>query len=130
MNSSKQKISIYASIVLIGICILIITSFKTQNMDTKPAYCIFDNVQINDSTKLEEYKNKVFSVVEKFGGKYIVAGGEMELIEGDWNPHFIVMIKFPSYEQAKKWYNSTEYRDLKKLRYSSGKFDAIIVEGL
>lgn len=133
MNLKKSKFGIYIC-ALFGIIIIITTSFKTLNIDTnqntKPAYCIFDNVQINDSTKLEEYKNKVFSVVEKYEGKYVVAGGEMELIEGDWKPHFIVMIKFPSYVQAKKWYDSPEYRDLKKLRHSSGKFDAIIVEGL
>ena len=134
MPTRKQELRIYGTILLLASIFFLITSFKTQNMDneqnTGPAYCIFDNVQINNSTKLEEYKNNVFSVVEKFEGKYVIAGGQMEVIEGNWNPHFIVMIKFSSYSQAKKWYNSPEYRDLKKLRQSSGEFDAIIVEGL
>jgi len=80
MNLKKSKFGIYIC-ALFGIIIIITTSFKTLNIDTnqntKPAYCIFDNVQINDSTKLEEYKNKVFSVVEKYEGKYVVAGGEI-----------------------------------------------------
>ncbi|CAM1362825.1 conserved hypothetical protein [Tenacibaculum sediminilitoris] len=104
------------------------TSFKQNEM--KPAYCLFENVNITDSAKLEEYKKNVFPVVEKFGGKYIVASGQIRNVEGDWNPQVLVMIQFSTFEQANKWYDSEDYKELKTLRRSSGEFNAVIMEAL
>jgi len=125
----NRKFILYSvcSILSIG-AIIILTSFKQNEM--KPAYCLFENVKITDSTKLEEYKKNVFPIVERFGGKYIVAGGQIRNIEGDWNPQFLVMIQFPSLEQANKWYDSEDYKELKALRHSSGEFNAVIMEAL
>ena len=103
---------------------------ETQTNGTGKAYCLFDNIEINDLTKLEEYKEKVFPVVTAFGGKYLVASNRIRIVEGSWQPNHLVMIEFPSYEQANLWYDSDEYKELKNLRHSSGTFDGIIVEGL
>lgn len=102
----------------------------TQTNGAGRAFCLFDNIEINDRAKLEEYKEKVFPVVAAFGGKYIVAGERIRVVEGNWQPRFLVMIEFPGYDEANRWYESDEYRELKTLRQSSGKFDGIIVEGL
>ena len=48
-----------------------------------PAYCFFDVREINDKEKLGDYRSKVFSTVEQYGGRYIVLGGQFEVIEGD-----------------------------------------------
>ena len=103
---------------------------ETQTNATSRAYCLFDNIAINDLSKLEEYKEKVFPVVTSFGGKYLVASNRIRVVEGTWQPSHLVMIEFPSYEEANRWYDSEEYRELKNLRHSSGRFDGIIVEGL
>ncbi len=103
---------------------------ETQTKQNGKAYCLFDNIAINDLAKLEEYKEKVFPVVTAFGGKYLVASNRIRVVEGNWQPHHLVMIEFPSYEDANRWYDSEEYEALKNLRQSSGKFDGIIVEGL
>jgi uncharacterized protein (DUF1330 family) len=102
---------------------------KNENQ-TGRAFCLFDNLDITDYAKLEEYKQKVFPVVTKFGGKYSIAGERIRVVEGDWNPRYLVMIEFPSFDQANLWYDSEEYQELKDLRKSSGIFDGIIVEGL
>ncbi|MCG8432671.1 MAG: DUF1330 domain-containing protein [Gammaproteobacteria bacterium] len=94
------------------------------------AYCLFDNVEVTDLAKLEEYKTRVAPVVEKFGGRYVVLGGEFEVTEGDWSPAFPVMIEFPSLEKAREWYGSEEYRELKALRLSASKANAVFMEGL
>lgn len=94
---------------------------------SKPVYCLFENVKITDSTKFDTYKKSVSSIVEKFGGKYIVAG-KPKALEGQWNPESLVMIKFPSLEQARKWYNSQDYKTLKAIRHASGEFNAVIME--
>ena len=94
------------------------------------AYCFFDNLEVTDAAKLEEYKNRVAPVVEKYGGRYIVLGGKMDVVEGDWQPVFPVIIEFSSLEQAHRWYASDEYRELKALRLSAVRSNAVFIEGL
>jgi len=95
----------------------------------KQAYCIFENVKINEPKKLEEYREKVPPIVAQFGGSYLAAGDQIRHTEGDWKPGFLVIIQFPSLEQANNWYDSEEYRAMRELRKSAGEFKAIIVEG-
>lgn len=47
------------------------------------AYCFFDNLEVTDPDKLEEYKTSAAPVVEQYGGCYIVLGGKMEVTKGD-----------------------------------------------
>lgn len=94
------------------------------------AYCIFDNLVVKDGAKLEEYKTKVVPVVEKYGGKYLVLGGDTLVVEGNWKPVYLVMIEFPSLELAKGWYYSEEYRALKALRLSATESNGAILEGI
>ena len=62
---------------------------------------------------MKKYKEKASAVVEQYGGKYLVLGGRTDLMEGDWKPVFPVIIEFSSLEQAHRWYDSEEYRELK-----------------
>lgn len=94
------------------------------------AYCLFDNVQVNDVKKLEAYKEKAGPLVARYDGNYIILGGQFSVVEGNWRPTFLVMIEFPSYEKANQWYHSEEYRELKALRLSAVESNAIIVEGI
>ena len=94
------------------------------------AYCLFDIQQVTDPVKMEEYRRRIVPVVEKFSGRYIVAGGKLDAVEGAWRPVFPVLIQFPSLEQAHKWYNAEEYRELKALRLSACKCNAVFMEGL
>ena len=94
-----------------------------------PSYVLFDNLEIHDPAKLESYKSRVVPVVQKFGGRYVVLGGKVDLVEGAWRPQFPVMIEFPTLQHARDWYASDEYRDLRALRLSAGKFNAVFIEG-
>lgn len=94
------------------------------------AYCLFDNLDVSDPHKLDEYKQRVAPVVEKFGGRYVVMGGPVERVEGDWSPTFPVMIEFPSLEKAKQWYASDDYAELKALRLSAVTSNGVIIAGV
>ncbi len=94
------------------------------------AYCLFDNLEVTDPAKLEEYKVRVAPVVADYGGRYVVMGGRMETVEGSWSPTFPVMIEFPNLDQALKWYNSDQYRDLKALRHQAVRCNAVFMEGV
>src|SRR5438128_6094176 len=80
-----------------------------------PAYFIVDN-EVTDQAGFEEYRKQVPGTVEKYGGKFLVRGGQVQTLEGDWKPRRIVVTEFPSIEQARRWYDSEEYRALKALR--------------
>lgn len=95
-----------------------------------PAYCLLDNLEVTDPEKLEQYRRDVGTVVRAFGGRYVVLGGKVARVEGDWKPTFPVMIEFPSFDQAQRWYDSEAYRELKALRLSAGRFNAVLIEGL
>ena len=75
------------------------------------------------------YGKLVPSLVEKHGGEYIVRGGESMVIEGKWAYPRTVVIKFPSYEKAIKFYNSDEYKPIKQIRLENAESNAIIIEG-
>ena len=93
------------------------------------AYCFFDNLEVTDPAKLEEYKSLVAPVVGEYGGRYIVVGGKMDIVEGDWQPTFPVILEFPSLEQAYGWYDSDVYRELKALRLSAVRSNAVFIDG-
>jgi uncharacterized protein (DUF1330 family) len=94
-----------------------------------PAYFIVD-IDVTDPTAFEEYRKAVPATVEKYGGKFLVRGGHMEVVEGSWRPKRVVVAEFPSLEQAKLWYDSEEYRALKALRLRTSKGNVILVEGV
>jgi uncharacterized protein (DUF1330 family) len=94
-----------------------------------PAYFIVDN-PVTDSAGFEEYRKQVPGTVEKYGGKFLVRGGQMQTLEGDWKPKRIVVTEFPSIEQARRWYDSGEYRALKALRLRTARGGVVLVEGV
>ena len=93
------------------------------------AYLIVD-IDIHDAAGLEEYRKQVPATVTKYGGRFIVRGGKYERLEGDWHPKRLVLLEFPSVEQARRWYDSEEYRPLKAMRLKASNGNLILVEGV
>jgi len=93
------------------------------------AYVIVE-IEIVDPVGYEEYKKLAGATVEKYGGKYIVRGGAVETLEGDWNPKRIVILEFDSIQRAKEWLNCEEYREPRKMRQRTAKTKMILVEGV
>ncbi len=94
-----------------------------------PAYFIVDN-EVTDPAGFEEYRRKVPGTVEKYGGKFLVRGGQVQTLEGDWKPKRVVVTEFPTLEQARRWYDSEEYRALKALRLRTARGSVVLVEGV
>jgi uncharacterized protein (DUF1330 family) len=92
------------------------------------AYLIAE-IEVTDPAAYEDYRKQVPGVVEKYKGKFIVRGGKIESMEGGWAPKRMVVVEFPSMDQALKFYRSPEYRPLIALRQSASKGKLIIVEG-
>jgi uncharacterized protein (DUF1330 family) len=80
------------------------------------AYFLVDIREIKDPAKMEQYRAHVAAIVEKFGGRYLVRGGAFDVVEGTYQPVRLAMLEFPSMDQARRWYDSEEYREFKQLR--------------
>lgn len=92
------------------------------------AYIIVD-VKVNHATRYEDYKKLTPASLQPFGGKFIVRGGAVTTFEGEWNPERIVIIEFPSPQQAKAWWSSEEYAPAKAIRQANAETRMIMVEG-
>jgi uncharacterized protein (DUF1330 family) len=93
------------------------------------AYVIVE-IDVHDPVGYEEYKKQASATVHAKGGKYIVRGGKTEVLEGDRQPKRIVVLEFPSMNQAKEWLNCEEYREPRKMRHRTAKTNMILVEGV
>ena len=92
------------------------------------AYVIAD-VNVTDPKTYDEYRKLVPATIDKYGGRFLVRGGAFEIEEGDWKPSRVVVLEFPSMEQARKWYHSKEYAPALALRLKAASTKAILVEG-
>lgn len=93
------------------------------------AYVIV-NDEITDEGTFSEFRKRVGATVEASGGRYLVRGGNAELIEGNWSPGRMVVIEFDDAGAARGWLNSAEYTELKKIRQGSANASLILVEGV
>jgi uncharacterized protein (DUF1330 family) len=87
-------------------------------------------VDVKDPVRYEDYKAMVPPSIAKFGGRFLVRGGKTHTIEGDWSPRRLVIVEFPSVEQAKAWWASPEYAEAKALRQATSESQLLIAEGL
>lgn len=93
------------------------------------AYVIVD-IEVTDPEGYKEYVKAAPQTVELYGGKYIARGGHNETLEGEWQAKRLVILEFPSVEQAKKWLDSPEYAPARKLRHQYARTNMVVVEGL
>jgi uncharacterized protein (DUF1330 family) len=93
-----------------------------------PAYFIAD-VHVTDHEAYDDYKRQVGPQIAKFGGRFLVRGGNPVVLEGSWRPDRVVVIEFPNKEAITAWYNSPEYAPLIVLRQSAATNHLIAVEG-
>ena len=94
-----------------------------------PAYVIVET-DITDPEQYERYKAASPGAVAAGGGRFLVRGGELAVLEGDWSPSRLVMVEFPDLESARRWYVSEGYEQAKKLREGAANLRMVAVEGL
>jgi uncharacterized protein (DUF1330 family) len=94
-----------------------------------PAYLIAET-DILDPEQYEQYKAASPGAVAAGGGRFVVRGGELAVLEGDWNPARLVILEFENLEAAKAFYESPEYQAAIKLREGAAKLNMVAVEGL
>tara|TARA_B100000700_G_scaffold331263_1_gene462704 strand:+ start:4759 stop:5046 length:288 start_codon:yes stop_codon:yes gene_type:complete len=92
------------------------------------AYIIAE-VRVDDPETYKVYQKDTPDTVKKFGGEFIVRGGDPEGIEGDFRESRIVIIKFSSRDKALSWYNSSSYQSIVGIRHSASEGRMVLVDG-
>ena len=93
------------------------------------AYVIVE-VDVTDPETFEEYRKLVPPTLEAFGGRYVARGGEVESLEGGWQPKRIVVIEFDDVASATAWHGSAAYAPARAMRDASARSRMIVVEGV
>jgi uncharacterized protein (DUF1330 family) len=94
-----------------------------------PAYVIVET-DVHDPERYERYKAASPDAVHSGGGRFVARGGELAVLEGDWSPSRLVILEFPDLEAARRWYDSPEYKEAKRLREGAANLRMVAVQGL
>lgn len=94
-----------------------------------PAYVIAET-DVIDPERYEQYKAASPAAIAAGGGRFLVRGGELVVLEGDWQPSRLVMLEFEDLAAAQRWYESEAYRGAKKLREGAAHLRMVAVQGI
>jgi uncharacterized protein (DUF1330 family) len=93
------------------------------------AYVIYQG-EVTDPEQYERYKTRAAQTIEAAGGRYVVRGGEIEVLEGDPPPGRTVVLEFPSRQAALDWYHGPAYADVRPLRKRAARARLYVVDGV
>ena len=93
------------------------------------AYVIVD-IDVADPAGYEEYRTLAPPTIASYGGKFLVRGGKVVTLEGEWSPKRLIVLEFESAKQAKRWYASQEYTEARKVRHRTAITNMVLVEGV
>ena len=91
-------------------------------------YVIFTE-KVNDQEAMGAYAQVAIPTVLAAGGKFIVAGPPVDVLEGEWHGDRTVIVEFVSVEAARGWYNSPEYQAVVSQRHAAAESNAVIIGG-
>ena len=96
-----------------------------------PAAFILVDSLITNPEQFKEYAALAPAAVAAAGGEYLARGGRNETLEGGWNPPRLTVLRFPSYEAAKTFYDGASYQSVRQKRVGATQhFNMVLVEGV
>jgi uncharacterized protein (DUF1330 family) len=93
------------------------------------AYILVD-CKVTDPIRYEKYKALAPAAIARYGGRYLARGGESAVLEGSWQPNRVVVLEFPSVEQARAFYDSPEYVEARAARKGAAQMNMVVVAGV
>ncbi|MDB5080025.1 MAG: hypothetical protein JWP00_1949 [Chloroflexi bacterium] len=91
---------------------------------------VIANIDVKDPEGYAGYSKLARPAIEKYGGKAIVRNGEVDVKEGSWVPKRLVILQFESMEQARKFYDSPEYREARAIREKFSSAEFLLIDGV
>ncbi len=92
------------------------------------AYVLVD-IKVTDRDGFRRYVEEVGPMLARWGARYLVRDGDVDVREGRWDHHRVVLLEFPSRAVAEEFYESDEYAPLLELRLASTESTLAIIEG-
>lgn len=89
---------------------------------------VLADIDVTDPVRYEDYKRLAGPSVEKYGGRYTVRGGTVEVLEGDWPTGRFVVLEFPDAASARRWYDSPEYSAARAVRQEAASARLLLVQ--
>lgn len=86
-------------------------------------------IAVTNAERYSAFVNALPAVIERFGGRFLVAGGRLDPVEGEARLRNVV-IAFDNYETARACWHSAEYAEVARLREGAAAVDVVIVEGV
>ena len=94
-----------------------------------PAYIIAD-VTVTNEEQMVEYRRWSSKAMQEFGAEPVVRGGAMDVLEGNWSPQRVVVLRFRDRAHARAYYESVTYTHARSLRAGAGTINMIVVDGV
>ena len=94
------------------------------------AYLLIDIAHVHDAVRYADYRARVSAGLEAAGGRYLVRGGPVEVLEGDWQPGRVVIVRFDTADDARRWWSSADYAALREQRVAATTTHMVLVEGV
>jgi uncharacterized protein (DUF1330 family) len=95
-----------------------------------PSAYILANISVTNLEQYEEYKKLSSAAMKAHGAEVCVRGGKVDVLEGDWAPERVVLLKVPSVEAARKFNDSVEYGAARKSRQGAAVMRMVLIEGV
>ena len=95
-----------------------------------PSAYVLANVTVTNPEQYEQYKKLSTIAMQVHGAEVCIRGGNVQVLEGDWSPGRIVLLKFPSMEKARAFYDSPEYQAAKNAREGAAVMRMLAIEGV
>lgn len=94
------------------------------------AVYIIAQLSIHDRTEYERYQAGFLEIFARYTGELLVVSENPVVVEGEWPYTRTVLLRFPSAEDARRWYESPEYQALAQHRFRAATANVIIAEAL
>ena len=91
---------------------------------------LISDVAVRNAEAFQVYRSRAAGSIVKYGGRYLVRGGEVQTLEGVWIPRTIIVVEFANLEQARAWYRSPEYASALEVRDAALSRNLILVDGV
>ena len=91
---------------------------------------VIANVSVGDAAGYEGYRSQTAAIIARYGGRFLVRGGAVEVREGDPGIHRLVILEFPSVQAARTFYDSPEYQAVLPIRLDTANSTLFIAEGV
>jgi uncharacterized protein (DUF1330 family) len=93
------------------------------------AYIVFTRERTRDPGELDTYSQEVSASLTGHDVTTRAYYGRQEVLEGA-AVEGVVILEFPTFDEAKAWYDGPAYRKVREHRYKGADYRAVIVQGV